>query len=130
MSWFCTLLKITCTSGTLIGPAYVIDGDTISINHEHVRLYGVDAEELAEPNGYAAKAHLILLIRGREVTCRWDGWSHNRKVAVCHAGGINLNYRMIGDGYALDCARYSDGLYRSAEPLGARGRLIQKGYCK
>lgn len=130
MNLLCTLLAITCTSGTLTGSATVQDGDTLYVNHEPVRLWGVDAEELDEPNGYAAKAHLILLIRDRLVTCTWSGWSYNRKVGVCHVGSeYNLNLQMVRDGYALDCKHYSNGLYRSSEPAGIRSRLKQKPYC-
>lgn len=130
MNLLCTLLSIGCMAGQISGHATVWDGDTIYVASQPVRLWGVDAEELDEPNGYAAKAHLIILISGRPVTCSWSGWSYKRKVGVCWTGhDYNLNLKMIQDGYALDCAHYSGGLYRSLEPAGARLRLIQKGYC-
>lgn len=125
MNLLCTLFALTCTSGTITGPATVYDGDTIYVANQPVRLSGIDAEELDEPNGYAAKAHLILLIHGRQVTCNWDGWSYQRKVGVCG----DLNARMVQDGYALDCAYYSGGRYRQLEPAGIRLRLKQKPYC-
>lgn len=131
MTWLCTLLAINCLSGTISGPATVQDGDTIYVAKQAVRLFGVDAEELSEPNGYAAKAHMILLIHGRRVTCTWKGFSYKRVVGLCYVGhDYSLNAQIISDGYALDCAHYSHGLYRSLEPAGARSRLIQKGYCK
>lgn len=131
MSWLCTLFAAYCSSGTLTGPARVIDGDTLAIGSQHVRLWGVDAEELDEPNGYAAKAHLIILVAGREVTCSYNGRSYNRVVGVCHVGAdYTLNTRMVEDGFALDCVRYSRGLYATLEPSGARDRLKQKGYCR
>lgn len=125
----CLLFGLWCSQGTLAGPAWVIDGDTISIHGRHVRLAGIDAEELDEPHGEAARQHLRDLIGGRLVTCRWDGWSYNRRVAVCIVGLTQLNAQMVADGFALDCAHYSKGLYRSLEPAGARQRLIQKPYC-
>lgn len=136
MNLLCTILALTCTSGAVTGPAYAYDGDTIYIANQPVRLFGVDAEELDEPHGIAARDHLRALIGSNEVTCDWDGWSHNRRVAVCYTlihkdpPWFNLNAQMIHDGYALDCAWYSHGLYRQLEPPGARTRLIQKGYCK
>lgn len=130
MNLLCTILKITCTAGTLTGSATAWDGDTIYINHQPVRLYGIDAEELDEPHGIAARDHLRSLIGDRIVTCSWSGWSYQRRIGVCYvANEYNLNLRMVEDGYALDCAHYSGGLYRSAEPPGARKRLLQKGYC-
>lgn len=130
MNWLCSLLSITCTAGTISGAAYVHDGDTIYINHDPIRLYGIDAEELDEPHGIQARDHLRQLIGDRVVTCSWSGYSYQRKVGSCSVGdAYSLNLRMVEDGYALDCAHYSGGLYRSAEPAGARKRLIQKGYC-
>jgi endonuclease YncB( thermonuclease family) len=55
MTWLCTLLKIGCTVGTLSGSAYVHDGDTIYIDRQPIRLAGIDAEELDEPHGIAAR---------------------------------------------------------------------------
>ena len=136
----CTLLTLTCASGTISGPARVIDGDTIEITQparlavaqrRRVRLFGIDAEELDEPNGYAAKAKLILLINGQAVTCSWSGYSYQRVVGVCSTESVgSLNAAMVAAGAALDCAHYSKGLYATLEPTGARAKLKQKGYCR
>lgn len=144
MNLLCTILALTCTSGTVTGPANVWDGDTIYIGRMAVRLAGIDAEELDEPHGVAARDHLRSLVAGRTITCTWQGWSYNRRVGICYAETViapswpnhvivqsfNLNAQMVHDGYALDCAYYSHGLYRQLEPSGARSRLIQKAYCK
>lgn len=125
MNLFCTLLSIGCTAGTLSGSAYVHDGDTLSISNQPIRLAGIDAEELSEPHGIAARDHLRELVASRTVTCTWQGWSYDRKVGTCG----DLNARMVADGYALDCAYYSGGKYRLLEPVGIRSKLIQKPYC-
>lgn len=129
MSLLCQWLGIACTAGTLSGAAYVHDGDTIYIADQPVRLAGIDAEELDEPHGIAAREHLKTLIAGRIVTCDWDGYSYKRKVGLCSVAFTDINLRMVSDGFALDCAHYSGGKYRSLEPAGTRLRLIQKGYC-
>lgn len=129
MSWLCALLAIGCAS-SISGAAHVWDGDTLYIADQAIRLAGIDAEELDEPNGYAAKAHLIQLTVGRTVTCTLAGRSYNRKVGVCFAGSTNLNAAMVRAGFALDCARYSKGLYATLEPTGIRSKLKQKGYCR
>lgn len=126
MTWLCTLLTIGCA---LTGTARIIDGDTLQINSTHVRLAGIDAEELSEPNGAAARDHLIQLTTGAVVTCQLDGWSYSRRTGVCYTNHHSLNATMVADGYALDCARYSKGLYRHLEPAGVRDRLRQKRYC-
>jgi endonuclease YncB( thermonuclease family) len=42
----CTLLGLTCLNGTLTGNAFVYDGDTIYVNHEPVRLAGIDITQI------------------------------------------------------------------------------------
>lgn len=130
MNLLCTILGITCTAGAIGGAAYAYDGDTIYVANQPVRLAGIDAEELDEPHGYAARDHLRQLIGGKVVSCKWQGWSYRRRVGICQAGDINLNAQMVKDGYALDCAHYSGGKYRQLEPAGIRLRLTQKGYCR
>jgi micrococcal nuclease len=129
MSWLCTILGVGCVAGTVSGAVYVQDGDTIYVDHQPVRLFGVDAEELDEPQGIAAREHMRELIGNRRVSCEWNGWSYQRRVGICYAGTVNLNRQIIADGYALDCAHYSGGIYRQLEPPDARRRLIQKPYC-
>jgi Mg-chelatase subunit ChlD len=43
--------------------------------------------------------------------------------------GIDIAADMARFGYALDCARYSGGRYRSLEPANARKMLKQAAYC-
>ena len=69
-------------------------------------------------------------IGDRMVVCNWDGFSYDRKVGICFVDNAeSLNGQMVKDGFALDCAHYSKGVYRKLEPVGIRSRLIQKGYC-
>ena len=125
---FCLWLKL-CSSIT--GPAYVIDGDTIVVDRYHVRIAGVDAEELNEPNGLKAKAMMQYIIGGSNVTCELSGLrSHKRYVGTCKTQAFDdIGAKIIESGYALDCAHYSGGKYRKLEPPDARQRLIQKPYC-
>jgi micrococcal nuclease len=128
-------LKILCvtasvTSGVIEGPATVQDGDTIYVNHQAIRLFGVDAEELSEPNGIRAKLALRALIGEADVRCVLSGErSYSRLIARCYIGTAELNQSIIAAGWALDCRRYSGGIYRKDEPAGARAKLIQKPYC-
>lgn len=135
----CTLMHVACaltlagnpSGNTIVGKATVQDGDTIYVNHQAIRLEGVDAEEISEPHGIRAKLILRTLIGDATVVCNYTGGrSYNRVVARCFIGEAELNQSIIAAGAALDCRRYSGGRYRSAEPPGARARLIQKGYCK
>lgn len=128
----CLWLKL-CTSIT--GPAYVIDGDTIVVENYHVRLWGVDAEELSEPNGPRAKAYMQFIVGRNNIDCELNGQrSHGRYVGTCYVDVFGSKYKDLGQqiieaGYALDCAHYSGGKYRPFEPAGVREKLIQKPYC-
>ena len=95
----------------IAGPAKVIDGDTIEIAGQRIRLHGIDAPEGRQTCrrytviwlcGAEAAKSLRYLIDGRRVTCQerdvdWFG----RIVAVCHAGGQDLNGRLVAEGMAL-----------------------------
>lgn len=124
----CTLFGIWCA--VLSGPATITDGDTLKINGQSIRIHGIDAEELNEVNGPGAKQAMIRMTAGKIVQCT-DTMSrtHNRIVAVCTVGKINIGAEMVRTGYALDCAHYSKGEYRKLEPEGIRQRLSQKPYC-
>lgn len=114
----------------IAGYARVHDGDTIYVNDQAVRLWGVDAEELSETHGHEAHMALVAItIQGGKVACEPIGKSYDRVVAVCISGGMDIGAELIRRGYALDCERYSGGRYRHLEPPGARERLRQKPYC-
>lgn len=131
MSYLCGLLKIGCALTTVSGPAIVQDGDTIYVQHQAIRLSGVDAEELSEPNGARAKYALRDIIGAASVTCVLDGaHSYTRTVARCYIGDTEINRSIVASGWALDCPKYSGGRYRQDEAPGARSKLRQKPYCR
>ena len=104
---------------TLSGRAAVVDGDTLDIGGERVRLLHIDAPEAAQPHGPAATRHLAGLVRGRTVTCigeAEDGWG--RLLAVCTAGGTDLGRAMVAAGAAAVFRRHGDSY--DAEERAAR----------
>lgn len=122
----CLWLKL-CS--TISGHGSSLDGDTLVVEGYHVRLSGLDAEELNEPNGLAAKYAMIRFING-PIECKLTGdKSYNRYVGTCFVAGNDLAAMMVANGFALDCARYSGGKYRHLEPAGIRQKLTQKNYC-
>jgi len=102
---------------TLTGVASVVDGDTVKIHGERVRLHGIDAPESAQqcrqkgrhwPCGRRAAFALADRIGRRPVRC--DGRErdrYGRLVAVCYQGGTDLNAWMVREGWALAYRRYS-----------------------
>ena len=118
---------------SLLGFPVAIDGDTIKLNGTALRIYGLDAEELTEPNGFRAKDGMTAILRNTTyVKCYLTGQtSYNRQISVCYNDkGQDLAMLMVRDGYALDCARSSGGRYREYEPVNIRNTLTQKPYCR
>ena len=117
-------------SAWICGVPTVVDGDTIKIGRETIRLWGVDAEEMSEPNGPRAKDILASIVSGKPVKCEnMARDKHGRVVGYCFTGTTNINRQVVAQGGALDCRRFSDGAFASVEPVGIRTKLRQKPYC-
>jgi endonuclease YncB( thermonuclease family) len=104
--------------GALAGSAEVIDGDTIDVGGQRVRLEGIDAPETAQTCGgrwmgswkcgLAASQALSRLIGDANVTCaRHGGDKYGRIIAVCSVGGEELNAAMVRLGMAWAFIKYS-----------------------
>lgn len=100
------------------GRARVSDGDTIEVAGVRIRLEGIDAPESAQmcetaagdpwPCGRLATRALERLIGDREVRCQSHGLDkYGRTLAVCEAGGRDLNAEMVRQGFAWAFVRYS-----------------------
>lgn len=96
----------------LYGEARVIDGDTLDLAGERIRLHAIDAFEAdqrcgTEACGQRAEAALNGLIADREVRCEpRDTDRYGRLVAVCHVGGVDMNGWMVARGHAVAYERY------------------------
>ena len=99
------------------GQARVIDGDSLEIGGTRIRLFGIDAPERGQGCqaggelwicGGLARLRLEERISGRTVVCEEkDRDRYGRVVAVCRAGGEDLNAWMVSEGFALAYRRYS-----------------------
>ncbi len=115
----------TIETQILSGRCYVIDGDTITIAGQNIRLFGIDAPELDDPYGKISKQKLMQLCAGQKIkaVCTGD-LSHERQVAKCYlADGRDLSAEMVKNGMAIDWPKYSGGAYRHLEPDGVRKKL-------
>lgn len=102
----------------ITGQASVIDGDTITIHKIRIRFYGIDAPEsrqLCQDGsgrdyrcGQRAALALSDKIARQIVHCtRRDIDRYGRMVAVCRAGGVDLNSWMVSRGWAIAYRRYA-----------------------
>jgi endonuclease YncB( thermonuclease family) len=114
---------------TISGPARVIDGDTIVVNNTHVRLKGVDAEELNTARGEEARRVMIRIVTGW-LTCQLTGEkTYNREVGYCFTrDGTDINQAIIASGAALACPRY-DTRYMPYERADALAVQRRAPYC-
>jgi endonuclease YncB( thermonuclease family) len=74
-----------------------IDGDTLVCNRQKVRLVNVDAAELGEAGGAAAKRRLQGLVRGRAVTLKSHGQDrYGRLLAEVYVDGRRIEQADVG----------------------------------
>lgn len=102
----------------ITGVPTVIDGDTIDIHGQRIRLHGIDAPESkqvcvsgGEKYRCGQRAALALSDRiGRgSVTCEArDTDRYGRVIAVCFKGQENLNGWLVSEGLAVAYRRYSE----------------------
>jgi hypothetical protein len=100
---------------SISGRARVVDVDTVVVAGTHIRLQGLDAEELAMTNGPKSRAVMQDIVSDHIITCKPDGTrSYNRVVATCLLpDGTDIGRELIRRGWGLDCQRYSHGRYRA-----------------
>lgn len=97
----------------LSGGAVALDGDTLLLGDDRVRLFGIDAPEMSDPDGWYARAALDDLLadtRGFVECTVVDTDRYDRPVAVCHVDGdFDLASAMVRAGWAAPWRVYSYG---------------------
>ena len=117
----------TTLTGTV---SKVRDGDTIEVGKIPIRLNGVSAPELKELLGPKSKAFMTELVMGKRVRCELDGSkTHDRFVGICYLDEQDIGARVIANGLALDCPRFSGGRYADYEVTGAVMLMKLPKYC-
>jgi endonuclease YncB( thermonuclease family) len=101
----------------IVGTATVVDGDTIEIQGQRIRLHGIDAPErgqLCKRNGslyrcgQAAALALADMVGQAVIRCQPNGVDrYKRIIGVCFKGDQDLNRWMVRNGWAVAYRRYS-----------------------
>lgn len=108
---------------TYKGRATVVDGDTITVAGQRVRLWGIDAPESQQrcdraSTAYACGAestrYLAALIGSQDVNCSVKTIDrYQRAVALCTVEGRDIGGEMVSAGWALAFVRYSGDYVRA-----------------
>lgn len=120
---------------TMEGRASVVDGDTIEISGERIRLNGVDAPEswqsCADGTGKeyrcgkdAAFALDDWLAASRPTRCEFvERDRYGRVVGDCfRADGSSVGEWLVRSGWAVDWVRYSGGRFSDAQEEASRAK--------
>ena len=113
-------------SEVISGNATVIDGDTIKINSKKIRLHGIDAPEIKQlcereflnfffftfkknyKCGELSKKKLEYFIQNDKIECKTEGIDrYKRIIGTCFKNKININSKMVRNGYAVAYKKYS-----------------------
>lgn len=100
------------------GRVHVLDGDTLDIAGERIRLHGIDAPEAAQscidanrrpyPCGAVSTRALNALVAGKTVRCTThDTDRYGRSIAQCFADGRDIGATLVRNGMALAYRQYS-----------------------
>jgi endonuclease YncB( thermonuclease family) len=120
------------------GRATVIDGDTLDIAGERVRLEGIDAPEVGQTCGGGwfgtwacgsqATAQLRWLVGARRVDCSSAGRDkYGRVLGWCTVAGQDINAEMVRSGFAWAFVKYS-ARYQAIEADARKAKVgVWKG---
>ena len=110
-------LLSSVASADLTGTALIVDGDTIAISGNKIRLSGIDTPEKNQTCrkvsitwrcGYEATETLRDWTYTKEVRCIGDTKDrYGRLIANCFVDGYNVNARLVYEGLALAYRKYS-----------------------
>lgn len=122
---------------TLSGRARVIDGDTLAVAGERIRLDGIDAPETRQTCtrdgrpwscGKASTQAMRQLIGPNPVRCEVSGRDkYGRAIASCFADGRDLQQQLVRQGLALAYRKYSTRYVPDEDAARAEGRGLWSG---
>ena len=96
----------------------IIDGDTIILNSEKIRFYGIDTPEIKQTCtdnyghtyscGIRAKLELEKIIGSRKISCiKKTKDRYKRSISICYVDENDINSLMVKSGWALAYRKYS-----------------------
>ena len=115
------------------GDVYVVDGDSLKLGEQNVRLAHIDAPEYYQTCkradkstyncGIKAREKLESLLKLGELSCKTVGRDiYNRDMSECFAGRTNINLEMVRSGWAV-VYKSRDAVYLEAQADAKRAKL-------
>ena len=102
---------------TIKGKPIIIDGDTVNIGNNKIRLHGIDAPETKQKCtknnvewncGIQSTKFLEKLIGNEQIQCVTSGKDrYKRHIGICYKNNIDLNAKMVINGWAIAYRYYS-----------------------
>ncbi|WP_281023647.1 thermonuclease family protein [Minwuia sp. IMCC4030] len=131
------LLWHPAQAAEIAGVATVIDGDTLEVRGERIRLHGIDAPESAQTCQAEGKAwrcgqqaSFALADRIGRLPVRCETFQQDRYgriIAICRRGRVDLNNWMVRMGWALAYRRYSTDYIAAENEAQQAGLGIWQG---
>jgi len=123
----------------IIGPARIIDGDTLQIGQTKIRLLGIDTPEstqhCAHRDGNSYRCGEIAGNRLRELVglehTRCEGQTrdrYGRLLATCYSATTDLNAEMVRLGWAVAYRQYSTTYVSLEDEARQAGRGLWQGH--
>lgn len=134
----CSLLFLLAAGAAVAGPdgrIRVVDGDTIRVGGETVRIFGIDAPEVKQTCtradgrrwdcGRWSAEQVRRLYQGKRARCTGlDTDRYGRTVARCTVGGRDMGAEIVGAGLATAYTRYSRDYVEIEKAAVVAGRGI------
>lgn len=93
----------------------IIDGDTVFHDGQRIRIWGIDAPEMSQSGGQAAKERLAQLCHRRHIhVVPRDTDVYGRTVAQLFCGRGDIGAAMVESGYAVSAGRTYAKMERKA----------------
>jgi len=119
------------------GTAFVVDGDTLAVAGQRVRLRGIDAPESRQTCrkagaeyacGRQARQALVQAIAGRRVSCSGSSLDrYGRLLGDCRAGDADLNRAQVAAGWAVAYGGFESEERAARAARSASGRACSSG---
>ena len=118
-------LALSFCNISFAGSLKIVDGDTIILNGEKIRFFGIDTPELKQTClqgdqkvscGIFAKILLMKKIGNNKLECIREGKdAYKRTLAECFVGGKSLSSFLVRNGYAFAYRKYSNKFIKDEE---------------